>query len=260
MKKWLFLLLCLFLSPAPAEVYKWQDADGNVHYSDRSPEEDSEPLDLPKGVYYTPPPIAAGSEGEEQPTESQKLVGYETLVITRPAMNETIRTNQGIVNVELNIQPALAAGHEMKITFDGRPLKDRYTSAAIVLNNINPGSHTLKAQVVDGETVIATSKSVVFHLRRESVVDPSTGSSGDNSTAFTPDYNADSSSGDQFDSSETPNYDDGAATDGSDYSTVDPNDSSKSVYDSATTKIPKTTGGSQFNPGSSYTPNYNQKK
>jgi hypothetical protein len=260
MKKWLFLLLCLFLSSASAEVYKWMDEDGNVHYSDRSPEEDSEPLELPKGVYYTPPALVAGSEQDEAPVPAKRPVGYETLVITKPAMNETVYSNQGLVTVQLSVEPALASGHEFKFTFDGRPLQERYTDTTVVLNNIERGSHTLKVQVMDGETVVETSKSVVFHLRKESIYDPNSGSSGDNSTAFTPDYNADSSSGTEFDASETPNYDEGVSTDGSDYSNVDPNDSSKSVYDSATTKIPSTSGGSQYNPGSSYTPNYNQKK
>jgi hypothetical protein len=260
MKKWLFLLFCLFLSSAPADVYKWVDEDGNIHYSDRSPQDGAEAMELPKGMYYTPPPLPTRS-ADRADAEQPEQEGYGELVITQPEMNETIRNNEGLVRVVYNLEPGLVAGDQFKLILDGQELQDRVTDTSVVLNNIERGSHTLKVQVVNGGVVMATSQSVVFHLRKESVFDTSGDSGGDNSQAYTPDYDADAPTGDEYDATETPDYDDGIpeATDGSNFSNVDPNDSSRTVYDSATTPIPSVPGG-QFNAGSSYTPNYNQAK
>lgn len=258
MKKWLFLLFCLFLSPASADVYKWVDNDGNIHYSDQSPEEGAEPVELPKGVYYTPPPLPDGAEeGSEEEAASQPgPVAYGELVITRPAMNEVIRSNEGIVTVEYTIEPDLVPGDEFKIILDGLKHKDGVKGTSITLNDINPGSHTLKVQVLRGGVAVETSKSVIFHLLRESVIDPNGTSGTDNSEAFVPDYDADTPTGKEFDATETPDY----GAESADYSTVDPDDSSKSVYDPATTTIPDVKGGTQYKSGDTYAPNYNQKK
>jgi hypothetical protein len=255
MKNWLLLLFCLFLSPASADVYKWVDNDGNIHYSDQSPEEGAKPVELPKGVYYTPPPLPEGSEeGLEEGLEKEMAgqpgaVAYGELVITRPTMNEVIRSNEGIVTVEYTIDPALAAGDEFKIILDGLKHKGSIKSTSFVLTDINRGSHTLKVQAIREGVAVATSKSVIFHLLKESVIDPDSTSGVDNSEAFVPDYDADKPTGKEFDATETPDY--GAET---------PDYSGESSYDPATTKIPTVKGGSQYKAGTTYTPNYNQKK
>jgi hypothetical protein len=253
MKKWLFLLSCLVLSPVPADVYKWVDEDGNTHYSDHSPQEGAEAVELPEGMYYTPPPLPeTQASGQASPADEQE--GYGELVITRPEMNETVRNNEGLVRVVYNIEPGLAEGDKFKIILDGQELQNRVTDSMVVLSNLERGSHTVKVQVVNGGVVRATSQSVVFHLRKESVYDSSGTSDADNTDAYTPDYDSDAAADDEYDATETPDYGEESA----DYSNVDPDDSSKTVYDSATTKIPSTKGG--FNAGSSYTPNYNQSK
>jgi hypothetical protein len=251
MKNWLFFLFCLILSPASADVYKWVDEDGNIHYSDQSPEEGAEPVELPEGVYYTPPPLPEGSEVdlEEETTSQPGAVGYGELVITRPAMNEVIRSNEGIVTVEYTIEPELVAGDEFKIILDGLKHKDSVTGTTVVLSDLNRGSHTLKVQVLRGGVALATSKSVIFHLLKESIIDPGSTSGVDNSEAFVPDYSADKPTGKEFDATETPDY----GAEAADYS-------GESAYDPATTKIPKAEGGTQYKAGDTYTPNYNQKK
>jgi hypothetical protein len=39
-------LCCLVVLPAAAEVYKWTDAQGRVHYGDRAPDQDVKPMDI----------------------------------------------------------------------------------------------------------------------------------------------------------------------------------------------------------------------
>jgi hypothetical protein len=259
MKKWLSLLLCLILSPALAEVYKWEDKDGGIHYSDRSPEEGVEPIELPKGVYYTPTPLPETGAEEEEEQESEDR--YLDLSIDKPEMNETIYSNEGTVKVKFTLTPGPVEGDEFQVFLDGQKIGKRGSTTSVKLDNVDRGSHTVKVQVFSDGDAKATSQSVVFHLRRESL-ETESGSSGDNTEAFTPDYTPDATSSEDYDSTESADYDDGIPKDEdqSEYTTVDPDDASKTVYDSATKKIPTVKGGAQFKSGSTYTPNYNQKK
>lgn len=261
MKKWLLILLCLFLVPALADVYKWEDKDGNIHYSDRAPEEGVEPIELPKGVYYTPPSLPDTGTGEEEEEEGEAEDRYLNLAIDKPEMNETIYSNEGTVAVKFTLTPGPVEGDEFQVILDGQRIGERGSTTSVKLDNIDRGSHTVKVQVFSDGDVKATSQSVVFHLRRESL-ETESGSSGDNTEAFVPDFTADKPTGDEYDDTETPDYDDGIPKDEdqSDYTTADPSDPDKTVYDSGTKKIPTVKGGTQFKAGSTYTPSYNQKK
>lgn len=52
------LCACLLAATAPAEVYKWTDTEGRVHFGDRPPQGEAETLQLPEaagsGVADTP--------------------------------------------------------------------------------------------------------------------------------------------------------------------------------------------------------------
>jgi len=42
----ILVLCCLVVLPVSAEVYKWTDAQGRVHYGDRAPDQDVKPMDI----------------------------------------------------------------------------------------------------------------------------------------------------------------------------------------------------------------------
>lgn len=46
MKPFLLILFTLFGTNAMAEIYKWVDAQGNVHYSDKPVKEDAQQMDI----------------------------------------------------------------------------------------------------------------------------------------------------------------------------------------------------------------------
>ena len=86
---------------AQAEVYKWTDEAGNTIYSDRPQPgvEKIEEIDVTKGTYYSPPTLPAikppvGMTKKEAPV-------YEIVEIRQPQQNDTIRDNQGYVQVSL---------------------------------------------------------------------------------------------------------------------------------------------------------------
>jgi len=173
-----WLLLFLFLAPAQAEIYRWVDADGNVIYSDE-PHPDAETVDLPEATVYTPVGAEQDNEveilklaPEEEADNSQANLAYQLRIIA-PANDESIWVNNGNVTVSLIVEPELDVerGDKVLVTLDGARVGEPQTATTIQLTNLNRGTHTLSASVVDSNGATLTSSSnVSFHLHRTSVL------------------------------------------------------------------------------------------
>ncbi|MCP0914010.1 MULTISPECIES: DUF4124 domain-containing protein [Legionella] len=167
MKKFLlFFTLILLASSLFAQIYKWTDSNGNVHFSDR-PHPGAKKIDLPPVQTYSPPPVA--DETPEAPSTAT-LAPYTRIAITQPEDQATIRNNQGSIGVLVQVEPALRAGDKLQILFDGAALGQPQTTMAFELQNINRGSHTIAAQVLDAEgNVLITSESITIFMHRPRV-------------------------------------------------------------------------------------------
>jgi hypothetical protein len=173
-----WLLLFLFLTPAQAEIYRWVDADGNVIYSDE-PHPDAETVDLPEATVYTPVGAEQESEAEilklspeQEDDSSTPDIAYQLRIIA-PANDESIWVNNGSVTVSLVLEPELNAerGDKILVTLDGEAVGEPQAATTIQLTNLNRGTHTLSASVVDANGATLTSSSnVSFHLHRTSVL------------------------------------------------------------------------------------------
>ena len=265
MKKWLPLLLCLLVPSAFAGLYKWVDEDGNVHYTDSPPPQGAEEVTLPPTVTYRPPrtsptspPGKPGAQDDEE---------YQELTITKPQMNETIRSNKGEVTVSFSVTPGLKPEHLYRLMLDGRALEKEITQTLVVLQQIERGSHTIQVHVVDAAGVPQiSSQAVIFHLRQESELgaDGTDSSTTDNTKSYSPDFERDSTEdqSSEYEDTTTSTSDDGIPQhqDESDYGTdvTDPADSRDNVYDPTYDNPSNSTGGGKFPAGTGYTPNYNQ--
>ncbi len=164
MNKWLPILLFLYMSTVSAGMYKWEDEDGDVHYTDQAPDSKAEELELPPINSYTAPTQVVKLKPDSEldgkgPAEA--VVPYEKLTITSPKMNETIRSNEGTVSVAFSLTPGeLHEGDSYRLMLDGRA-----QSGASTLTNVTRGSHTVKVQIVDASGVFKLgSSAVIFHL------------------------------------------------------------------------------------------------
>lgn len=176
------LLLTLALLPAfaAAEVYKWTGADGRVHYGDRPPSPQAQPLNLPPSQTFkapasiAPPAPGTNSDGAAQnhPPSNPDTSSYEALAITFPKHDAAIRDNAGNVAVHVTTSPRLRAelGHRLTLRLDGAA-KFSTTDPILQLDNVDRGTHTVQVEVTDkdGQT-LATSDPVTFHLQRASVL------------------------------------------------------------------------------------------
>lgn len=171
---WVFVLIS-FPCVGHAEVYKWVDNSGAVHYSDR-PHPGAEVMkNLEIPVYLSPPPrgpVLAKSEPKTKPNS-----GYKSVEITSPRHDEGIRSNNGDFVVSVAVAPELDAGlgHRLGMLLDGALVGEPGVSDQFQLANVERGSHTLQAVVFEpGGEPLAQSAPITVHLQRQSTFRPGT--------------------------------------------------------------------------------------
>lgn len=193
----------LLVLPVQAAVYKWVDGQGNVHYGDTPPIEGAQPVDLPDYSRYAPRPLAAppAAQGGDVPDAAVAASPsrYERLAIVSPAQNDTVRSAQGTVTVQLEIEPDLGEDHAILFVLDGQRVEPPAKGTSFTLNELDRGSHTLQASVIDAaQRVLLSSDTVIFTLRRPSLLEsakaPPDNGTDDNGTdtqrPFDPDFQA----------------------------------------------------------------------
>lgn len=170
--------MLLLASQVSAEIYKWVDAQGNVHYGDEPQGAGAKPMrQLPGLSTYSPPPLPTrkqleevkkeaareGVEGNAQPQHP----GYKELKIVSPENEGTVRSSPGEVPVFVALSPVLREGDYFRVILDGRMLPEHYSSTVIRLSNVDRGEHRVAVAVFgkDGNKLLqsATHK---FYLHR----------------------------------------------------------------------------------------------
>jgi len=169
------LLSFMLFSNSFAAIYQTQDEDGNIIFTDRpEPGSDKKKLAQPSVINIKK---AEKSISEKKPVEGlgklkveeKKAVAYKEFRIVAPEHDKSIRNNIGTIELKLKIIPELQTkfGHQIKVKFDNQMHKSSWKSTSILFNNIDRGSHTFQAFIVDKSGKrLKSSQSVVFHLHR----------------------------------------------------------------------------------------------
>ena len=158
MKALCFALACLLPLAAAADVYEWVDKDGRTHYSDTL-RPDAKRIPMPEFAPVPPPPSLEGLGGEEVLPPAASSVR-----IVRPAAEETLHDNTGVVQVEWAAeQSAGVAG--FRLILDGRPLPELQTGRSYTFQGVERGTHTVQVTAVDRNgREVAASGVVTFYL------------------------------------------------------------------------------------------------
>ncbi len=108
------------------------------------------------------------------PLQAHAAEPYTEIAIIQPGDDETIHDNNGTLEVALTLSPALQDGHKIKLFLDGEARPGIRPSTHFSLTNIDRGTHSLQAAVIDrsGRTLIVSAP-VAFHMWRASVLFPS---------------------------------------------------------------------------------------
>jgi len=169
MKHLWIVLFCIF-SSAHAEVYRWHDEQGRVVYSDEYVP-GAELVDVSDLPTYTPTPILQPvvAVEEDDATEEDVVPDYQ-LSITSPENDQTVRANDGNIDVTVDLTPELdnkERGDQLIVLVDGQQQGSAISEKNFKLTNIDRGTHTLTVSVVDSEgKILKISKAVTFHLQR----------------------------------------------------------------------------------------------
>ncbi len=167
----LLLLAVLVGGAVMAQAYRWVDEDGVVHYSDR-PREGAEQIVLPKpntiSVPRRPAPSRASAPVEEPP--AAEPFRYTSIEITSPAAEETLWNIEGVLNVSLNVQPGLRAGHQVRVFFDGGE-PQLVNGTNFQLQEVWRGVHNIQAEIVD-ETgrMLTRSRTNRFYVQQNTII------------------------------------------------------------------------------------------
>lgn len=167
----ILLLLILLPSQGYAGMYKWTNDEGDIIYSDTPPNNDAEEVILPE-LNTTPAlKVEARPEPTQTPDESAEATSYTEFQLVNPEPDAIIRDNTGNVSVSLSLQPELDsnAGHSINILIDGEASISNSQQTTVTLTNIDRGTHTVSAEIIDSTgKVIISSNSVSFTVFRYS--------------------------------------------------------------------------------------------
>lgn len=159
-----------------AQVYKKVLPDGSVVFTDE-PTEGAQTINvqplptisLPGGKAKTEP--TANAKGGKATDEAKSATQFSTFAITEPAHDSAVRSNNGAVTINLNIQPGLdpKQGHAVTLLLDGKPTGAPGAQTSFTIEGVERGSHTIGAEIRDGSgRVVASANPVLFHLLRHS--------------------------------------------------------------------------------------------
>ncbi|MDI1351158.1 MAG: DUF4124 domain-containing protein [bacterium] len=162
-------ILTLFFCTSYAQIYKWTDEQGVVHFSDH-PHQGSEKIKIPEVQAYSPPSPLKTEIPPIEPSSEKKDSAYQSITITQPLNESTIRNNDGYVAAAVQVLPDLIKGDNLQLLFDGAPMGEPQPNVLFQLNGIFRGKHTIAVKIVDekGETIM-TSDTITFYMFRPRV-------------------------------------------------------------------------------------------
>jgi len=171
--RFFLIIILLGSTSSQAALYKYKNKDGEVTYSDAPPYAGAEEMSPP--VLQTVPAIKYQNKPKPKPeaTTSRPPTRYRSLILSQPEQDGTIRNNSGDVSITLKLEPELDTKYEHYINFylDGKIIKKRTRALSITLNNIDRGSHNIKAEVRSKKgKLLKASPIITFHLHRFSIL------------------------------------------------------------------------------------------
>jgi Domain of unknown function (DUF4124) len=172
--RYLLLFAVLVLGSAgAAEVYRWVDKDGVVHYSDQW-QPGAETIRLQNSPTYRGRNSAAdGAPPEAPPDPESANTGYRELTILSPAQEEVLWNTGGKLRVSLQVTPSLQAGDRLRLFLDGTERELPAGSTGVNLEDVYRGVHTLIAEVVNQQGAVQVkSAPTTFVVRQTSVAQP----------------------------------------------------------------------------------------
>ena len=154
-------------SVAQATTYRWVDAQGVVHYSDK-PQPGAEKVDLPAAqTYQSPPPKVAlpvAAPTEVPPLAVTAPISHDC-AITAPTAEQTIINQPAVI-----VTATGPAGSIAKLLYDGG-IAQKSQTGEFRIQPIARGSHTISVVfTTPGGGQLCRTKPVTFYVRQPSIL------------------------------------------------------------------------------------------
>ena len=170
--KYLLLTALLILAlPATAEMYRWVDEQGKVHFSDKPKGDNAESYQPKTELLTVPSAQGGGLQPLSRPAPSGP-VKYKNLQISAPANDHVFTPDKtASIAVSIDLQPGLMSseGHMLSLFLDGE-LYAKGSKMSFNLTGLHRGTHTVEAVITDARGKKLKSSGVVsFHVQKHSL-------------------------------------------------------------------------------------------
>jgi len=187
MKNILFLIgLTVAISCSAQTVYTWVDEDGVLHFSDTPSDQDAKSLRLPdvqasapapkfeastpvdaaaSSTTKTATPAQAQAQGKTESTKREAPAQLALIMLT-PVHDQTIRSNRGLIPIQIELSRKLGIGEQLQLMLDGRRYGAPQTQPNWELKGIDRGTHTIAIQAHRSGKLIASTSPVTVYLHR----------------------------------------------------------------------------------------------
>lgn len=166
------LLLLSSLTVQAGKIYTWTDENGKTHFSDTpiqgaSSEVDVDPQNLISAEVLETKEKSTDSLSEQLTTKvAPEAINYQADIVF-PKDDSTIRSNEGTLEIHVNITPQKESGHMFQLYLDGQKLGKPQYSPTMRALNVDRGTHQVQVQLLDEKgKVLAKTQIVTVHLQR----------------------------------------------------------------------------------------------
>lgn len=169
MRHLIVIPLLLLALPAAAQVYKCEQADGSVIYTDQKCSDDAQPMDLPELTVMDSPkpsPQANGGQGSGGDGEVPKV--YMDLTLLSPRPDQTYQGTGNTLPVRMASRQSLRGTDQVAVFLDGIE-QGTFGSMSVDLQDVPRGSHELRVEIRDRQgRVVGDAGPVTFHMKQHS--------------------------------------------------------------------------------------------
>lgn len=149
-------------------VYRWVDAQGNVHYSDH-PYPGAIKVTLPQTQTFAPP-MTAKARAPEPPPAAVPTADYSQFALASPANQATLWYVHE-VTVAVNLVPQLRPGDTLTYYMDGKTIGPT-DATSVTFKDVDRGEHTAFAELHAVNGASMKTGSITFYVRQKSILAP----------------------------------------------------------------------------------------
>jgi len=171
----LYGLLLVWPLLCAAGIYRYTDAQGNTHYTSQPPEGvQADEVRLPPNSPRSHAPASSTSSSNNSQSNSSEPVTNRYSVIRLIGLeDEALRANGGLLSIEVQLLPALQAGHNLRLLLDGQVASPAGTATQRRLSAVERGQHSLQVEILNEQQVVIQRSAVSsFNVQRTHLNSP----------------------------------------------------------------------------------------